>query len=132
MDTDVEEVEEEVKPAWAREASDVRAGGVVQSDVDPTDVKTPGYSFTDTANGNRLIARWGENIRYVREWKDWAVWDGIRWKPDADSAAVIELAKDTAAPSTTRLPTAAKQGKEGYAHGTGEARQGVTESVLAC
>ncbi len=35
----------------------------------------------ETANGARLVAKHGQEIRYVTEWKKWLVWDGKRWRP---------------------------------------------------
>jgi len=37
---------------------------------------------TDAANGERLVRGYGEKIRYVYPWKEWRVWDGMRWIGD--------------------------------------------------
>jgi len=54
-------------------------------------------SFQDVANGQRLVRRHGEDLRFVSERKDrgWMTWDGSRWIPDA-AGYVMEMAKDTA------------------------------------
>jgi putative DNA primase/helicase len=49
---------------------------------------------TDLGNTKRFVKRYGENIRYVYEWKKWIVWDDNYWKVDEDGA-VIRLAKET-------------------------------------
>jgi putative DNA primase/helicase len=50
---------------------------------------------TDAANGRRLIARHGANLRYCSPWSKWLVWDGTRWKVD-DSCRAEALAKKVA------------------------------------
>jgi putative DNA primase/helicase len=50
--------------------------------------------YTDTANGQRLAARYGGELKYVGPW-GWLSWDGRRWRRD-DLGQVERLAKDTA------------------------------------
>ncbi|MDR0908895.1 MAG: DUF5906 domain-containing protein [Spirochaetaceae bacterium] len=38
--------------------------------------------FSDTANGERLVRKYGDVIRYNPDWKKWLVWEGKRWKTD--------------------------------------------------
>jgi putative DNA primase/helicase len=38
--------------------------------------------FTDTTNAERLMKKYGSDIRYVAEWKKWLVWNGSYWKTD--------------------------------------------------
>jgi len=52
-------------------------------------------SLTDTGNGQGFVAQFHEAVRYVHGWRQWIVWDGTRWKPDAIELA-MELAKITA------------------------------------
>jgi putative DNA primase/helicase len=47
---------------------------------------------TDAANAMRLVARYGDVIRWCDPWNKWLVWDGKRWKVD-DSRHVEALAK---------------------------------------
>jgi putative DNA primase/helicase len=49
---------------------------------------------TDTGNGQRLAARYGDRLRHVGAW-GWLVWDGRRWARD-DTGELDRLAKDTA------------------------------------
>src|SRR4051812_45299483 len=51
---------------------------------------------TDAGNGERLVRRHGERIRYVYEHKRWHAWDGKKWAPDA-TGAVERHAKETVA-----------------------------------
>lgn len=55
---------------------------------------------TDDFNALRLVATHGSEIRRVLDMGRWHRWDGVRWRPDADEAAVRELAKGLA----RRLP----------------------------
>ena len=50
---------------------------------------------TDMGNGERLVARHGDDIRYCHPWKKWLAWDGMRWSLD-NTAIVSSYAKDTA------------------------------------
>jgi putative DNA primase/helicase len=49
---------------------------------------------TDLGNARRLIARHGNGIRFIPEWRNWIVWDGTRWRVD-DEGAIMRLAKET-------------------------------------
>jgi Bifunctional DNA primase/polymerase, N-terminal/Primase C terminal 2 (PriCT-2)/D5 N terminal like len=49
---------------------------------------------TDLGNARRLIARHGDDIRFIPEWRNWIVWDGTRWRED-DDGAIMRLAKET-------------------------------------
>lgn len=51
-------------------------------------------NLTDVGNAHRLVARWGDRVRYVALWKKWLVWDGTRWAQD-DTHAIMRAAKDT-------------------------------------
>jgi putative DNA primase/helicase len=51
------------------------------------------HTFNDTMNAEALIARYGDQIRYVRGW-GWTAYDGACWVKDAE-ADVTEFAKDT-------------------------------------
>jgi putative DNA primase/helicase len=48
--------------------------------------------LTDVGNASRLIARYGNELRYCAAWKKWLVWDGRRWARD-DRQRVREYAK---------------------------------------
>lgn len=53
-----------------------------------------GYLFNDHGNACRLIALYGENLRYCHSFKKWLVWDGMRWAVD-DTDQAYRLAKLT-------------------------------------
>jgi putative DNA primase/helicase len=40
------------------------------------------FQFTDATNAQRLMEKYGTDIRYVPEWKKWVVWNGSYWKVD--------------------------------------------------
>jgi P4 family phage/plasmid primase-like protien len=52
------------------------------------------YPRTDTGNAERLVARFGYDVRFCHPWKKWLIWDGSRWKLD-DTAAVDRMVKAT-------------------------------------
>ena len=51
-------------------------------------------SPTDYGNAQRMIARHGRDLRYCAPWKQWLVWDGVRWVTD-DSLDVMRRAQET-------------------------------------
>jgi putative DNA primase/helicase len=46
--------------------------------------------FTDSTNAERMMKKYGADIRYVPEWKKWIVWNGSYWKIDLGGALVHE------------------------------------------
>lgn len=46
----------------------------------------------DHGNADRLIALYGEDLKYCHAFKKWLVWDGMRWAPD-DTDQARRLAK---------------------------------------
>jgi putative DNA primase/helicase len=55
---------------------------------------TCGYQLTDEGNAQRLIANYGDIIRFCADTRQWYVWDGTRWTSDT-TGIVDERAKDT-------------------------------------
>lgn len=52
------------------------------------------FPLTDMGNAERLVARYGNEMRYCHAWGRWLVWDGRRWQID-ETGAIVRLAKDT-------------------------------------
>jgi putative DNA primase/helicase len=57
----------------------------------------------DLANARRLVAVFGDQLRYVVAWGRWLCWDGQRWMPD-DTGQAVRYAKRIAddLPKTTK------------------------------
>jgi P4 family phage/plasmid primase-like protien len=53
-----------------------------------------GFHLTDMGNAERLVHRFGADLRYCYPWGRWIVWDGTRWIPDT-SGRVHAVAKET-------------------------------------
>lgn len=51
--------------------------------------KQPKYARTDTGNAERLVAAYGENIRYIADRDRWAIWNGEGWNYDNPSDTVM-------------------------------------------
>lgn len=49
---------------------------------------------TDLGNAERLILRYGRDIRFCHPMSEWLIWDGRRWAPDT-TGAIYRLAFDT-------------------------------------
>lgn len=64
----------------------------------PSIVPPPGFEppaperYTDVGNAKRLVAAYGEELRYVPAWDTWLVWDTSRWRRD-ERGEVVERAK---------------------------------------
>jgi putative DNA primase/helicase len=41
------------------------------------------YLHNDHGNSQRLVAMFGDDLRYCHEMRKWFCWDGRRWKPDS-------------------------------------------------
>src|SRR5216683_8125190 len=50
------------------------------------------YLHNDHGNAERLIALYGEDLKYCHAFKKWLVWDGMRWAVD-DTDQARRLAK---------------------------------------
>ncbi|MGI9079735.1 MAG: DNA primase family protein [Acidimicrobiales bacterium] len=79
---------------WDKALEDGAARAALK-DGDGAHPVDPGH-LTDVGNSERLIARYGDDFRYVASWAAWLVWDGKRWKRDA-KGEVYEAAKAVAA-----------------------------------
>ena len=56
----------------------------------------PGFSLSDAGNAERLLARHGEDLRFVHEREQFLIWRGSHWAPDRDDEVqrrVIETMK---------------------------------------
>ncbi len=51
--------------------------------------------FTDAGNAERLVARHGQDLRYVTHYNEWYYWDERRWRRD-EIGIVLQRAKLTA------------------------------------
>ncbi len=49
---------------------------------------------TDLGNAQRLVRLHGHEVRYVRAWRAWLVWDGTRWARD-ETGQIVRRAKLT-------------------------------------
>jgi len=68
--------------------------GETESDDEAFDGEGRVFPFTDAGNGERLVARHGNNIRYVNDERGWRIWDGTRWNADRTSE-IFRLALKT-------------------------------------
>jgi putative DNA primase/helicase len=50
--------------------------------------------LTDLGNAQRLVARYGHELRYVPKWGKWLVWDERRWAID-ETGVLEQRAKET-------------------------------------
>jgi hypothetical protein len=51
---------------------------------DPAEIKC-----TEYGNAERLVLRYGHELRYCYPWKTWLVWDGRRWQRDSTGEIFI-------------------------------------------
>lgn len=62
----------------------------------PRDASTAPPRETDVGNGKRLVAEYGNDLRYCHQMKTWLTWSGERWLLD-DMQKIMQYAKETAA-----------------------------------
>jgi putative DNA primase/helicase len=53
----------------------------------PTPVRTS-YPVNDTQRAQRFAKKYANELKYVQAWKQWLLWDGVRWVPDEDGAVL--------------------------------------------
>lgn len=85
---------------------------------------------TDYGNGQRFVARYGGDVKYVWEWKKWAFWNGKRWEKD-EIGYVKHLA--TEAVRSLYLEAAVAPSDEGARlakHALGSLQHGKVEAML--
>ena len=58
------------------------------------DVPFASFPQTDMGNAQRLVAMYGQGLRYCHMWGKWLVWDNRRWKID-DTGGIVRCAKET-------------------------------------
>ncbi len=80
------------KPETAQEG-EIIWGNMEVHDT-PPEKNTSLNFYTDTWNGEQLVKRHGENIRYCAKWKSWILWNKKRWEED-ESIKIQAMAKDT-------------------------------------
>ena len=54
-----------------------------------------GFPLTDLGNAERMLLRYGKDLRYCVEWKTWLLWTGSYWQRDNGDHQVRRLAVDT-------------------------------------
>ena len=52
------------------------------------------FNLTDLGNGERLVAWYGQDIRFLPAWNKWLIWDGKRWSQDGEGR-IMRKARDT-------------------------------------
>jgi putative DNA primase/helicase len=57
--------------------------------------KKKSFSMDDIGNAERLINKFGQDVRYCFPYKEWLMWDQCRWKHDT-KGAIFEMARQTA------------------------------------
>jgi putative DNA primase/helicase len=78
-------------------------------------IKTPGDGIANTDSGNalRLVAHYGEKLRYCHEWERWLIWNGALWQTDkheqimTHARQIPRIISDEAAKATSDDRTAA-------------------------
>lgn len=78
-----------VPKAWADAVAHARR---VASEPDEEPNDTLRWKLTPYGNAERLVARYGDRIRYCPPHRSWLVWDGSRWRWD-ETGVVVRLAK---------------------------------------
>ena len=67
----------------ADRAAEILAAAGIAGPSDPM----PGEPMTELGYARRLVAAYGDRLRFVPAWKRWLVWDGTRWAHDTTGQA---------------------------------------------
>ncbi len=59
---------------------------------DPVRIIDPA-SYTDLGNAKRFVSLHQRNIKYVKKWKSWMIWNGKRWEP-RDLTGMVPLVEE--------------------------------------
>ena len=80
----------------ASDASNRRSpGAAAREETTSLDARCADRLCSDIGNGQRLVLRHGDDLRYCHPWKKWLVYDGSRWRLDEMGTAAAR-AKRTA------------------------------------
>lgn len=79
----------------AAESVPVKRATVEEKDSAVDEAHLATFFQTDLGNSERLVARYGHDLRYCYDFGKWLVWDGVRWALDRTGAA-LDHAKETA------------------------------------
>lgn len=77
--------------AWAARLAPGSAQGAPNG---PEPINLLAFPLTDSGNAERMVARFGPDVRYCHEMRRFLAWDGCRWNPD-NSRQVNYYAKET-------------------------------------
>lgn len=69
-------------PTVALDAIDDSMAANPEDDLPPPASPPTEYALTDLGNAERFARLCGSRYRYVKAWRAWLVWDGLRWKRD--------------------------------------------------
>jgi phage/plasmid-associated DNA primase len=58
----------------------------------PKPVRTS-YPLNDTERAQRFAKKYANELKYVQAWKQWLLWNGVRWVPD-ENGAVLRKAQE--------------------------------------
>jgi len=97
--------------------------------VDTIGAAPDGLDLGDTSNSERLVMLYGEEMRLVREWNQWLVWDGKRWVPDPNNILVTKFAKGVKPYLQAMLPQVTGGQKEEMAFARGATRSGSRSAI---
>ncbi len=64
--------------------------------------------MTEIENANVFVERYGNDCRYVLEWRKWIYWDGRRWAIDLDGARTFRAVKRFVSRDLAKLSEAIK------------------------
>ena len=56
------------------------------------------YAPTDLGNAEFFAEEYGDEVRYVYEWRSWVHWDGKRWKIDKSGQAALSRSSPATKP----------------------------------
>ena len=58
--------------------------------------EAPPWPLSEDALADHFASKWCNQLRYVKQWRRWYVWDGLRWREDSTALScrlAIELVR---------------------------------------
>jgi putative DNA primase/helicase len=78
----MEEEIRDMKRVFTESGEGSRGGPVVVGTAAPEWNGPEKFKLTQLGNAERLIARYGQDLRYCHPWRRWLVWNGQQWRID--------------------------------------------------
>jgi putative DNA primase/helicase len=89
-----QKIKEKLKSAWKYPDGLTKLQEELTKEAEPAPPTERTKNLTDLGNAERLIAKFGKDLKFCNLWGRWLVWSGTRWVID-DTGEIVRKAKQT-------------------------------------